>query len=146
MFEIILVPLDGSKRAEAILPHVEALSHCVGAQVVLLQVIEPVLLPYDPQGYMPEMDTEHTEARRQEASAYLDGVAARLRQAGMDVRTRIEEGPVVETILDLCLDEKPRLIALASHGRTGFSRAFYGSVTDGVLHKCICPLLVVRSA
>ena len=145
MFEIILVPLDGSKRAEAILPHVEALSHCVGAQVVLLQVIEPVLLPYDPQGYMPELDTEQTEVRRQEASAYLESVAAHLRQSGVEARSRIEEGPVVETILDLCQTEKPRLIALASHGRTGVSRAFYGSVTDGILHKCTCPLLVVRS-
>jgi nucleotide-binding universal stress UspA family protein len=145
MFEIILVPLDGSKRAEAILPHVEALSQCVGAQVVLLQVIEPVMLPYDPQGYMPEMDVERTEARRQEASTYLEEVASRLKQAGMDVRTRIEEGSVVETILDLCEIDKPRLIALASHGRTGLSRAFYGSVTDGILHKCTCPLLVVRS-
>jgi len=145
MFEIILVPLDGSKRAEAILPHVEALSHCVGAQVVLLQVIEPVLLPYDPQGYMPEMDVERTEVRRQEASAYLEEVAARLKGAGVDVRIRIEEGPVVETILELCAVDKPRLIALASHGRTGLARAFYGSVTDGILHQCTCPLLVVRS-
>jgi nucleotide-binding universal stress UspA family protein len=145
MFELILVPLDGSKRSEQILAYVEALAECVGSEVVLMQVVEPVLLPYDPQGYLPELDTERTSNRRKEATDYLEGIAVQLRHKGYNVRTRIEEGSVIEAILQVCQLEKPRLIALASHGRTGLARAFYGSVTDGILHQCTCPMLVVRS-
>jgi len=146
MFEVILVPLDGSKRAEKILPTIQELASCMQAQVVLVQVIEPVLMPYDPQGYLPELDAERTEQRRLEATEYLVKTAETLRANGLNVLTRVEEGPVVESILAICTMEKPKLIALASHGRTGLARVFYGSVTDGVLHQCTCPLLVIRSA
>lgn len=145
MFELILVPLDGSKRAEAILDHVKTLSHCLNSEVVLLQIIEPVLMPLDPQGYMPELDAERTELRRNEAIEYLEGIAAELERSGINVRTRVEQGTVVDTILDICQKERPHLIALASHGRTGLARAFYGSVTDGLLNKATCPMLVIRS-
>jgi nucleotide-binding universal stress UspA family protein len=145
MFEVILVPLDGSQRAEKILPVIQELAGCIHAQVVLVQVIEPVLMPYDPQGYLPELDAERTEQRRQEAAEYLAKTADNLRENGLNVMTRVEEGPVVESILDICTEEKPKLIALASHGRTGLARVFYGSVADGILHQCTCPLLVIRS-
>ena len=145
MFDLILVPLDGSKRAEAILPHIIALGQCLNSKVLLLQVIEPVLLPYDPQGYMPELDNERTQIRRGEANAYLESIAARLKNEGVEARVQVEEGAVVETILEIGEKEKARLIALASHGRTGLKRAFYGSVADGILNRVACPLLVVRS-
>jgi nucleotide-binding universal stress UspA family protein len=145
MFEVILVPLDGSKRAEKILPIISELAGSLDSQVLLVKVIEPVLMPYDPQGYLPEMDVERTAQRRQEAQEYLEKVAEELRGKGIQTRTRVEEGPVVETILDICKIDHPRLIALASHGRTGLARVFYGSVTDGLLHQCTCPMLVIRS-
>ena len=145
MFDLILVPLDGSKRAEAILPHVQALAGCLGSELVLLQVVEPVLLPYDPQGYLPELDSKNTEERLSEARSYLEGIAKHFRAEGMNVRCRIESGAVVDTILELALTLKADLVAMASHGRTGLARAFYGSVADGVLHKTSLPLLVVRS-
>lgn len=145
MFDQILVPLDGSKRAEAILPHLEELAGCLHSRVILVQVIEPVLLPYDPQGYMPELDTVRTEQRHHEAADYLENVATRLRALGLDVQTRVEEGAVVESILEVCASEQASLIALASHGRTGLARVLYGSVADGLLHSTCAPLMVVRS-
>lgn len=145
MYELILVPLDGSKRAEAIIPHVEALGGCLQSKILLMQVIEPVLLPYDPQGVLPELDTERTDERRKIAQSYLTSLAEKFNQSGMEVQVRIEAGAVVETILEVAQTEKVHLIALASHGRTGLARAFYGSVADGILHNTKCPLLVVRS-
>ena len=53
MYKKILVPLDGSERAEKILPHVEGLANCFGAQVVLLQIVElatPLVVDYDVSG------------------------------------------------------------------------------------------------
>jgi nucleotide-binding universal stress UspA family protein len=145
MFDLILVPLDGSKRAEAILNQVKALANCMQSEVVLLQVVEPVLMPLDPQGYMPELDAERSELRCNEAAEYLERIAAELQREGIMARCRVEQGAVVDTILEICLQEKPGLIALASHGRTGLVRVFYGSVTDGLLHKAECPMLVIRS-
>ncbi|MGB8719294.1 MAG: universal stress protein, partial [Desulfobacterales bacterium] len=44
MYHVILVPLDGSKRAEAILPHVEEMARRYDARVVFLGVVEPVVV------------------------------------------------------------------------------------------------------
>lgn len=57
----------------------------------------------------------------------------------------IAQGPVVETIINVAEKEKADLIAIASHGRTGLSRVFYGSVASGLLHSIDRPLLLVRS-
>jgi nucleotide-binding universal stress UspA family protein len=145
MFKTIVVPLDGSKRAEAILPHVVEMGKCMNSQILLLQVIEPVLLPYEVHGYVPEMDARRTEEERTTAEDYLEDIARQFRQSGLTAFVRVEVGQVVETILEVCKIEGGQLIALASHGRTGLSRAFYGSIADGLLNRCTCPMLVVRS-
>ena len=57
----------------------------------------------------------------------------------------VTHGPVVEQIIKIADGEDVDLIAIASHGRTGLSRAFYGSVAAGVLHRIDRPLLLIRS-
>jgi len=54
-------------------------------------------------------------------------------------------GNVVASIVELAAREKVYLVAMASHGRSGLARAYYGSVAAGVLHQIDCPLLLVRS-
>jgi nucleotide-binding universal stress UspA family protein len=58
----------------------------------------------------------------------------------------VVSGPIVRTIINIAQQEEADLIAMASHGRTGLSQVFYGSVAAGVLHAVDRPLLVVRSA
>jgi len=60
-------------------------------------------------------------------------------------RKRVEIGPVVETIITVAEGEGADLIAMASHGRTGLSRVFYGSIAAGVLQRVDRPLLLIRS-
>jgi nucleotide-binding universal stress UspA family protein len=81
-----------------------------------------------------------------EARAYLDGKQGALQGRGIDVKCLVESGPVVNGILEAAERENADLIAMASHGRTGLGRVFYGSVAAGVLHKADRPLLLVRSA
>jgi nucleotide-binding universal stress UspA family protein len=64
---------------------------------------------------------------------------------GLDAAICVEDGPVVETILRVAERYEAGLIAMASHGRTGLGRVFYGSVAAGVLHGADRPLLLVRS-
>jgi nucleotide-binding universal stress UspA family protein len=145
MYTTVLVPLDGSKRAEAILPHVEALARRYEASVVFLQIVEPVL----PTGGLdPDYAALYLQGflqRKREAQAYLDTLQTEFRGKGIDARLCVAGGNIVEEILNAAERQEADLIAMASHGRTGLGRVFYGSVAAGVLHRVDRPLLLVRS-
>lgn len=145
MYEIILVPLDGSPRAETILPHVEELAIARKSKVIFLQVIEPSTLLVTPYDMVPYYDAELAERIVEEAKIYLAGRQGEFREKGIDAETVVVQGPVVQTILDIAEQKNAQLIAMASHGRTGMARVFYGSVAAGVLHSAELPLLLVRS-
>ncbi len=145
MYNNILVPLDGSKRAEAILPHVEALAQRYDATVIFLQVVEPVPFIVGPEGaYMAQHQRELDRWKKQ-AESYLATLQGEFREKGVEARTHIAYGPVVEEIINAAEREGADLIAIASHGRNGLSQVFYGSVAAGVLHRVDRPLLLVRS-
>ncbi|GAB4409608.1 MAG: universal stress protein [Anaerolineae bacterium] len=143
MYNTILVPLDGSARAEAILSHVENLALCHGSKVVLLQVVEPKPLLIDGTNAVPDL-IEH-QHHLKDAEAYLTTRQGEFREKGIETRIRLAEGPVVNEIINAAESENAELIAMASHGRTGLARVFYGSVAAGVLHRIDRPLLLVRS-
>ncbi len=146
MFKRILVPLDGSERAEAILPHVEDLARRYDkSQVSLLQVVELVPTTMFIADDVAPLDQAAINLVYKEARDYLERVQARLREKGIEAHVHVSLGPVVGTIIDLAVQEKVDLIALASHGRTGLPAFFYGSVAAGVLHRADRPLLIVRS-
>lgn len=145
MKKTILVPLDGSERAETILPYVMDLASCVDADVLLLRVLEPDYNPVDPYGPSPQYYFELREAWRAEIETYLKAVTERLAQAGVNVRSLVQSGPVVSAILETARQEDVYLIAMASHGRSGLARVFYGSIAAGVLHQVDRPLLLVRT-
>jgi nucleotide-binding universal stress UspA family protein len=145
MYKKILVPLDGSPRSELILAHVEALALEFDAQVILLQVIEPDHSLMGPQDAHAEVNIELLRAKRLEIEGYLAGRRGEFRQKGVESKIIIELGPVVDTIIKVANQEAVDLIAMASHGRTGLERVFYGSVAAGVLQRVARPLLLVRA-
>jgi nucleotide-binding universal stress UspA family protein len=143
MYNSILVPLDGSDRAEAILPHVEALARSFSAEVVFLIVVEPSTPMTTPHGSL--LDLELVEQTTEQAEAYLAGLQGEYQGKGIAGRRFVEYGPVVETISRVAEREQVDLIAMASHGRGGLARVFYGSVTAGLLQRVDRPLLLIRS-
>ena len=146
MFKRILVPLDGSKRAEAVLPHVEDLARrSEKSQVVLLQVVEPVPATIYMADPGPPFDPKALDRDYKHSRGYLERIQTRLRKKGIQAHVHVLLGPVVTTIVDLAVRQKVDLIALASHGRTGLPAFFYGSVAAGVLHRIDRPLLIIRS-
>ena len=145
MYSKILVPLDGSKRAERILPHVEALALLSKAKLLLLQVVLPKIITDGYNAILPEESLQENRRRFNESMVYLNAVAGELREKGILSVTITETGPVVTTIIGVAGREQADLIAMASHGRSGISQAFYGSVAAGVLHQVDRPLLLVRS-
>jgi len=145
MYKVILVPLDGSTRAEAILPHVAELARCSQARVVFVQVIEPEPLIIGPDVVYPMINQEMVEERTKAAEQYLTGKKAEFSQKGVVVESYVGHGPVVEEIIRYADRTNADLIAMASHGRTGLSRVFYGSVAAGVLNRVDRPLLLIRA-
>src|SRR5262249_31408619 len=83
----LLVPLDGSRLAEAVLPAVEALATHGCGRAILLHILER-----NPPATVHGERHLHTLG---EAMAYLDQVAGRLRVAGIDVATHVHDAPVV---------------------------------------------------
>ena len=145
MYHTILVPLDGSKRAEAILPHLEQLARRYEAKVIFLQVIELGPLVGGPEiAYVNDYEEVFKEQTRQ-AEVYLAGLKGEFREKGIEALALTAHGPVVDAIINAAERENADLIALASHGRSGLSRVFYGSVAAGVLHRVDRPLLLIRS-
>ena len=144
MFTKILVPLDGSKRAERILPHVEELAFKFNASVVLLRVVghngsSNTHVPFS------TIDTSNEDKRYEEAKSYLAAIQGEFREKGIDAKAVIKKGPVVKWIGDIAISEDIELIAMASHGHTGLERVFYGSVAAGVLQQVDRPLLLIRA-
>lgn len=147
IYTTILVPLDGSKRAERILPYVEKMALGFSSQVVFLQVVETNFAYTDPYGYTTDLGLEKAEREklRGEAEAYLAGLKGEFREKGIQASFLVSDGPVVWMIIHVAEQVDADLIAMASHGRTGLARVFYGSVAAGVLHKVDRPLLLIRA-
>ena len=144
MYNNILVPLDGSKRAEKILRHVEHLAHCFSAKVILLQVVKPPNnISYEETAI--QLFRQDIKQLTKQAESYLSALKGEFREKGIRAKTCVVNGPVVKEIIDCAEREDADLIAMTSHGRTGLARAFYGSVAAGVLHLIDRPLLIVRS-
>lgn len=145
MYRTLLVPLDGSMRAEAILPHAEELAHRYGASVILVQVVEPAPPIGVAEKAYANLHQQELDQRITRAQSYLTGVQGIFREKGIHTQVRVVCGPVVEAIINVARREDADLIAIASHGRSGLSQVFYGSVAAGVLHRIDRPLLLIRS-
>jgi nucleotide-binding universal stress UspA family protein len=145
MYKTILVPLDGSARAERILPFVEELAQKFESRVIFMQIIEPSVVMVSPYDIAPYNVAEEMKSHMEEGQKYLAGIEGAFRSKGIETKSYIQDGPVVPTVLDMAERENADLIAMASHGRTGLSRVFYGSVAAGILHRADRPLLLIRA-
>ncbi|MFO8035139.1 MAG: universal stress protein [Anaerolineales bacterium] len=147
MYKKILVPLDGSERAETILSHVEELAHCSDAEVIFLEVVVPEVVFTPTHGMIRDIHVEEQKLEElvDQAKAYLSGLVEAFEEKDIRARSLVEVGSVVQMIIDKADEEGADLIAMASHGRAGLSHVFYGSVAAGVLHRVDRPLLLVRA-
>jgi nucleotide-binding universal stress UspA family protein len=141
----LLVPLDGSKFAETALPSAANLARALDWTVVLLRVVvPPVLSVDDPELQRPFRVERLTQQARHEAEQYLQAVAQPLRCEGVRVMPVLRSGKAAGEILDESAAVGASLVVMATHGRTGVGRLWYGSVAEKVLHEGALPLLLVR--
>lgn len=149
LFTRVLVPLDGSRASRAVLPYVEEMMRPVwqrdGGVLILTHVVPSMHYAAGPliARRVPYSHSE-MEERKHEASRYLEEVAAKLRTGDREVHTVVEEGDAATMILETAMTSDANLIAMTTHGFSGFSRLFLGSTTDRILHNTKVPLLLVK--
>ena len=144
MFENILVPLDGSSRAEQAIPVAARLAQASGGTVVLLRV---VFTPDECMAYQtlePGMMQEVLEVELEEARNYLDTLTRLDDLAGVHTETNAFTGDAATTILSTVDEYHIDLIVLCSHGYTGMKHWIMGSVAEKVAHHSPVPVLVLR--
>lgn len=136
----ILVPLDGSPRARNTLAVARTLAEGMGARLILLHAVSSRMV-VGARSY--PVRTGHLEERWNDAEEYLERAAEPLREAGLEVETRVlEHDEPHGAILAAAGEEGADVIAMATHGHSGLARAVLGSVTDKVLRGSVLPVLV----
>jgi nucleotide-binding universal stress UspA family protein len=143
----VVVPLDGSDRAELALPVAAAVSREVGASVELIsavdlpQVVSPSL-GYAP-AFAPEFYTEMEKEATGNAEKHLDEAIGKLGESGVTATKHISLGSAVHSINDIV---KPGdLIVMTSRGQGGFKRWLLGSVAEKLVRESPAPVLLVPS-
>ena len=131
MYDKILLPLDGSKLAEGVLPYAKFLAGSLQLPIHLMHVNDP--------------ETAAPSAYAVQGADYLKAVAATL-PASLTVNCSVENGRAAEVIVDSASRDTGTLITMATHGRSGAQRWLLGSVAQKVLHASINPLLLIRPA
>jgi nucleotide-binding universal stress UspA family protein len=143
MFKSILIPVDGSFCSENAVTEGTRLAKTLGANVVLLHVMEKPSALYggsDPVAFHDELYLE----LRKRASLVLERCRKLVGQEGVNVRTLLfEDDYPVHTILQQ--HDNYDLIVMGTHGRTGAKRWFVGSTAEAVLRNAQKPCLIVRS-
>ncbi|HZR98902.1 MAG TPA: universal stress protein [Chloroflexota bacterium] len=162
MFRRILVPLDGSPLAEAVLADLFTLAADADPEVLLVGVVaQPAAfavaealqetslrgdVAVDAGGLVPAIERELTAPDRARLLRYLDDRAAHLAAAGLRTRTQVRVGDAATEIVRCARDERADAIAMSTHGRGGLDRALHGSVAEAVLRTAGRPVLLTRPA
>jgi nucleotide-binding universal stress UspA family protein len=144
MFKHILVPLDGSARAELAIPVAAHIARVSGASVILLRVAstpaESGVSVVPTRAYVEEA----IEADVAEATTYLKTIAESDVLKGIPTETQALFGAIAPTILAAAASLTDGIIVMGSHGYTGFKRWLLGSVADKVVRHSSVPVLVLR--
>jgi nucleotide-binding universal stress UspA family protein len=141
MINHILVPLDNSTLAECVLPHVMAIAPVMNARVTLLHVMEN---PHNGNG-APAVDPVDWHLRKHKSERYLEEIAERLRNSGLNTDYSIVEGNPAQSIIDFARNNKVDLITLSTHGNSGLSEWNVSSVVQKILFRSYKSTLLVRA-
>jgi nucleotide-binding universal stress UspA family protein len=146
-YERLIVPLDGSPFAEAVLPLAGKLAATIDAELVLVWVISlPQEAQYTENGQVVRFIDQELEVLQSDAQRYLAQIERRIREQHPTVRTTtdVRLGVPVEGIVSASEQGGAAMVVMATHGRTGLSRLFLGSVAGAVLRAGEVPLLLIR--
>jgi nucleotide-binding universal stress UspA family protein len=137
----ILVPLDGSRLAEGVLPHAAALTRAFGARITLLRVVARAHATDRGQ----TVDPLRWHMHKTEAESYLNSVATRLREAELQVDKVILEGEAANNVIAFAHHHDVDLVLLSSHGQSGLSKWNISSTVQKIILRAYMPVMIVRA-
>jgi nucleotide-binding universal stress UspA family protein len=148
-YQRILLPLDGSPRAESILPLAVRLAKSQDAELIFAHVVPvPELTEIGPLA-AEDLDLREQLVRRNERVAleYLDRIRARMAEGGTRSRSLVmRDGDIRSRLASAVIDETVDLVVLSAQGRSGRADTPIGSVTEYLAAHAAVPLLIVRQA
>ena len=125
----ILLGTDGSRFADAAAVSAAKIAHCCAAPITVVSALVP----------------SHSEARRDEGREAVKRTTTQLRQDGLDVDGAALPGEADDVIIKLAEEKHADLIVVGTHGRTGFGKVLLGSVSERVIGKAKCAVMVVKA-
>lgn len=138
MYAKILVATDGSENAVIAVEHAAELARLAGSTEVLIVHVCP--------GCTADLDPD--DRNRELAESIVQEAGKVITEAGIPVRTLVEVESTPEmvgaTVVNLARDEKVDLIVLGSRGLSEFKGMLLGSVSNKVLQKAHCPVMVIK--
>lgn len=150
MLDHVLVPLDGSALSEQALPYAAEIL-CNQGTITLVSVVETPLeadyaitdIPITVVGGARAFNEDAYATTHRRVREYLGSVERGLIAKGYKVETIAEMGDPATVVVDIANSHEVDAIVMTTHGRTGFSRWLFGSVTQKVISSMPCPVLVV---
>ncbi|MES9829573.1 MAG: universal stress protein [Candidatus Thiodiazotropha sp.] len=138
----LLVAVDLSDSTQIIVKEAEEIAKAFSAEVWILHNAEPEpdVLEFraDPQAARESLAEKfHLE------HCQIQEIAKRLRKEGLETTALLVHGPTIETILKEASDLEVDMIVVGTHGRSAMYQLLVGSVSEGILQKSRCPILVV---
>ncbi len=143
MFQRIVLPLDGSRRAEAAIPVAARLARAAHGTVILMRAVEP-LTAYGPYLSKPSGPAStYSSQARDDVSSYLNRVAGDTSLADLHVTIRVTEGSAADSILSVSQTERADLIVMCAHGVSGPHHWKLGGVSQHVVRHALSPVLLL---
>ncbi|MBV7339502.1 universal stress protein [Chloroflexi bacterium TSY] len=145
MFRRIIVPLDTSELAEAILPYIQQLDPNQRAEIMLVSVLESNHYGYALASNDPVVATRLFSTLNETYEHYLSVIKESLNAQGYSAQAEIVRGDAAQSIVDAAEQFNADLIAMTTHGRTGIARWALGSVADRIIRTADQPVFLVRN-
>ncbi len=139
MYKKILVALENGRADDTLVPHIVGLARQLGSELLLFHVADGFAARNFEQLNLSE--SEEIRADR----AYLENIAAQMRNVGLVATTELAMGNPPTEILKTAQARGCDLIAMTSHGHKLIGDFFLGSTIDKVRHNTAVPILVVRA-
>ena len=142
--QTIIVAIDFSDITPKVVERGAEIARSFASQLWLIHIAapEPDFVGY---GTGPQSKRDWRAKTLREEHKYLQEKARELELSGIKVTPLLLQGETVETILREASKLKAEMIVLGSHGRGGLYKALVGSVSEGIIRKASCPVLIVPS-
>ena len=143
----MVIPLNGSRKAESILPYALDLARQRGVETrfVLVGVARPEDVPVSTAAAKGQFLTQILEGTRVDKDVYLAGVVKEIKEAGFEASAVILKGDAPEEIVKYVSQNPTQLIAMATNGASAISEFFFSNVTENVVRRIKkTPILLVK--